>query len=283
MCGGRKGRGSERARRGEVALRIRGSRGRLQGGCQLDARGTRGDGCHGLDKHERRWRRAGGGAARQRDSLAQAADPEPHQLALAAAAATCRPHCAGYAADGRRVYGWRRPARRCGGHADQKRLHLALLRLDRADAPGEWARLLLELCHRRIHLHSSRRLSTSGRRHWHGGWIAAGAGAACAALTLQCASRFPSSIVTQTKGPPGANLFVVRKMRRGEYDTFNSEDLRREFSRYGTVTRAEITIDKDTGWSKGFGFVSFDSVEAADAALAAIHGSWMDGCAAHAL
>mmetsp|Transcript_23980 Transcript_23980/g.73443 ORF Transcript_23980/g.73443 Transcript_23980/m.73443 type:complete len:238 (+) Transcript_23980:130-843(+) len=81
----------------------------------------------------------------------------------------------------------------------------------------------------------------------------------------------------QTKGPPGANLFVVRKMRRGEYDTFNSEDLRREFSRYGTVTRAEITIDKDTGWSKGFGFVSFDSVEAADAALAAIHGSWMDG------
>jgi RNA recognition motif-containing protein len=69
-------------------------------------------------------------------------------------------------------------------------------------------------------------------------------------------------------------------MRRGEYDTFNAEDLRREFSRYGPVTRADITIDKETGWSKGFGFVSFANVESADAAIAAINGSWVDGCAA---
>jgi len=83
--------------------------------------------------------------------------------------------------------------------------------------------------------------------------------------------------VPQTKGPPGANLFVVRKMRRGEYDAFNAEDLRREFSKYGTVTRAEITVDKETGWSKGFGFVSFATVEAADTAIQAVHGAWMDG------
>ena len=57
--------------------------------------------------------------------------------------------------------------------------------------------------------------------------------------------------MSNQKGPPGANLFVVRKMRRGEYDAFNEQDLRMEFSRYGTVTRAEITIDKETGWSKG--------------------------------
>lgn len=69
-------------------------------------------------------------------------------------------------------------------------------------------------------------------------------------------------------------------MRRGEYDAFNAEDLRREFSRYGPVTRADITIDKETGWSKGFGFVSFANVESADAAVAAIHGSWVDGCVA---
>mmetsp|Transcript_34884 Transcript_34884/g.112467 ORF Transcript_34884/g.112467 Transcript_34884/m.112467 type:complete len:99 (+) Transcript_34884:795-1091(+) len=66
-------------------------------------------------------------------------------------------------------------------------------------------------------------------------------------------------------------------MRRGEYDAFNAEDLRREFSRYGPVTRADITMDKETGWSKGFGFVSFANVESADAAVAAIHGSWVDG------
>ena len=33
----------------------------------------------------------------------------------------------------------------------------------------------------------------------------------------------------------------------------------------------------DTGWSKGFGFVSFGTTEEADAALAAVHGAWMDG------
>ena len=66
-------------------------------------------------------------------------------------------------------------------------------------------------------------------------------------------------------------------MRRGEYDTFTDEDLRREFGKYGTVTRAEITIDKETGWSKGYGFVSFATPQEADAAINAVHGSWMAG------
>ncbi len=38
-----------------------------------------------------------------------------------------------------------------------------------------------------------------------------------------------------------------------------------------------MTLDKETGWSKGFGFVSFASVAEADAALAGLHGSWVDG------
>ena len=95
------------------------------------------------------------------------------------------------------------------------------------------------------------------------------------------ASNAQSSVLTsnlpQTEGPPGANLFVVRKMRRGEYDEFNDADLAREFGKYGTVTRAEMTIDKENGWSKGFGFVSFATVEEADAAMTAVHGSWMAG------
>ena len=40
-------------------------------------------------------------------------------------------------------------------------------------------------------------------------------------------------------------------MRRGEYDEFNDNDLRNEFGKFGTVTRAEMTMDKETGWSKG--------------------------------
>ena len=38
--------------------------------------------------------------------------------------------------------------------------------------------------------------------------------------------------LTQQKGPAGANLFIVRKMRRGEYDAFNDMDLHREFSKW---------------------------------------------------
>ena len=80
-----------------------------------------------------------------------------------------------------------------------------------------------------------------------------------------------------TKGPPGANLFIQRKMRRGEYDQFSDEDLRREFGQFGNVTRAEMTIDRENGWSKGFGFVSFSTVEEADAAMKALNGQVLAG------
>ena len=79
------------------------------------------------------------------------------------------------------------------------------------------------------------------------------------------------------KGPPGANLFVVRKMRRGEFDEFYDQDLREAFERFGTLLRAEITLDKDTGVSKGFGFVSFSEPAAADAAMAAMNGAMIAG------
>ena len=69
----------------------------------------------------------------------------------------------------------------------------------------------------------------------------------------------------------------VDKVRRGEYDEFNDEDLRREFAKHGNVTRAEMTIDKENGWSKGFGFVSFATVEEADVAIAALNGQHVAG------
>ena len=81
----------------------------------------------------------------------------------------------------------------------------------------------------------------------------------------------------KSKGPPGANLFVVRKMRRGEFDEFYDNDLREAFERFGTLLRAEITLDKDTGVSKGFGFVSYTDVGAADAAMAAMNGAMVAG------
>jgi cold-inducible RNA-binding protein len=49
------------------------------------------------------------------------------------------------------------------------------------------------------------------------------------------------------------------------------------FSQYGTVASARIIIDKLTGRSKGFGFVEMSSSSEAQAAIAALNGSQLDG------
>lgn len=79
------------------------------------------------------------------------------------------------------------------------------------------------------------------------------------------------------KGPPGSNLFVVRKMRRGEVDDFDEFDMREAFSRFGSVLRCEVNSDAQTGLSKGFGFVSMSSPEEATRALQALNGAWIAG------
>eukprot|EP00299_Pterocystis_sp_00344_P013861 c6834_g1_i1.p1 GENE.c6834_g1_i1~~c6834_g1_i1.p1 ORF type:complete len:110 (-),score=16.50 c6834_g1_i1:19-348(-) len=80
-----------------------------------------------------------------------------------------------------------------------------------------------------------------------------------------------------TKGPPGSNLFVLRKLRRGEYDEFGDKELRDSFAVYGNVLRAEMTKDPETGWSRGFGFVSFSCSEEADVAIKHLNGTWVFG------
>ena len=82
---------------------------------------------------------------------------------------------------------------------------------------------------------------------------------------------------SKSKGPPGSNLFVVRKMREGEYDEFYDQDLNNAFAPFGTIVRAEMTLDKESGMSKGFGFVSFSAPHEADAALAAMNGAMIGG------
>ncbi|PIG88073.1 hypothetical protein AARAC_001622 [Aspergillus arachidicola] len=50
-----------------------------------------------------------------------------------------------------------------------------------------------------------------------------------------------------------------------------TEDLRQAFSEFGTVTDAIVLQDRDTGRSRGFGFVTFESAEQADDALNAMN------------
>ncbi len=55
------------------------------------------------------------------------------------------------------------------------------------------------------------------------------------------------------------------------YDV-SSSDLESMLAAYGTVLSAEVISDRDTGRSKGFGFVEMDSAAEADAAIAALNG-----------
>jgi RNA recognition motif-containing protein len=57
----------------------------------------------------------------------------------------------------------------------------------------------------------------------------------------------------------------------------NSSDLEQLFAQHGTVQSAEIIQDRDTGRSKGFGFVQMGSDGEAQAAIAALNGQEHDG------
>ncbi len=60
------------------------------------------------------------------------------------------------------------------------------------------------------------------------------------------------------------------------YET-SSSDLERMFAAYGTVQSAQVIGDRDTGRSKGFGFVEMGSDQEAQAAIAALSGKEVDG------
>ena len=54
-----------------------------------------------------------------------------------------------------------------------------------------------------------------------------------------------------------------------------SDDLRDAFSQFGTVTSATVITDRETGRSRGFGFVEMDS--GAEQAVEGMHGKELGG------
>jgi len=55
------------------------------------------------------------------------------------------------------------------------------------------------------------------------------------------------------------------------------DDLRTEFSQFGTVDSADVIIDRNTGRSKGFGFVEMSDDNEAKAAIDALNGKDLQG------
>ncbi len=61
--------------------------------------------------------------------------------------------------------------------------------------------------------------------------------------------------------------------------SWNTDDrgLREAFAPHGEITEATVITDRDTGRSRGFGFVTFADDDAADKAVAALNGTDLDG------
>ena len=59
--------------------------------------------------------------------------------------------------------------------------------------------------------------------------------------------------------------------------SMTDDDLSNLFSQYGTVSSAKILKEKNTGRSKGFGFVEMEDDEAAKTAIAALNESEVQG------
>jgi len=60
------------------------------------------------------------------------------------------------------------------------------------------------------------------------------------------------------------------------WDT-TDEGLRKAFAAYGEITEAKVITDRDTGRSRGFGFVTFVQDEDAKTAIAKLDGTSLDG------
>lgn len=60
------------------------------------------------------------------------------------------------------------------------------------------------------------------------------------------------------------------------WDT-NSDGLRTAFEQYGEVTDSAVISDRETGRSRGFGFVTFANGSDADNAIEGMNGQELDG------
>jgi RNA recognition motif-containing protein len=77
--------------------------------------------------------------------------------------------------------------------------------------------------------------------------------------------------------PKAATVRPTKLFAGGLSWNTTSEDLLAAFSRFGPVMEATVIADRDTGRSRGFGFVTFEQPRDADAAIEQMSGSELDG------
>jgi RNA recognition motif-containing protein len=94
-----------------------------------------------------------------------------------------------------------------------------------------------------------------------------------------------SSEEQETGAPPmerrseqDRRIIVNKKLYVGNLSySVSSADLEQMFGQFGEVQSAKVIEDRDTGRSKGFGFVEMRTDQAAKAAIAGLHGQEREG------
>jgi len=77
----------------------------------------------------------------------------------------------------------------------------------------------------------------------------------------------PIQTTSSNKGPDGANLFIFHIPNH-----FTNLDMYQLFCPYGNLLSVRIMVEKDSGRSRGFGFVSYDYPDAAALAIKELNG-----------
>jgi hypothetical protein len=77
--------------------------------------------------------------------------------------------------------------------------------------------------------------------------------------------------------PRQANFGPIEVFVGGLSSRTTAADLRTSFAQFGELADAVVITDRSTGQSRGFGFVSYRTTAAADAAIKAMHGAELDG------
>ncbi len=57
----------------------------------------------------------------------------------------------------------------------------------------------------------------------------------------------------------------------------NTDSVREAFSQFGEITDVHVVSDRETGQSRGFGFVTLGTAEAAQKAIREMNGALLDG------
>ena len=71
---------------------------------------------------------------------------------------------------------------------------------------------------------------------------------------------------------------MSKKLFVGGLSWGTSDDgLRAAFERFGEVTEAKVVLDRDTGRSRGFGFVAYNDESHAGQAMQEMNGTELDG------